>query len=188
MKLTNLQDLLVDQLRDLYNAEKQLVKALPTMAKTANSEELRQGFEEHLEETEGQVKRLEQIFEQLGASPRGKKCAAMEGLIEEGKELINEDMDDALLDAGLIAAAQKVEHYEIAAYGTVRTWAEQLGMNEAVELLQQTLDEEKAADQKLTELAQSEINVKANEGQESEKEMVAAGHGERRGRNGKSRK
>jgi ferritin-like metal-binding protein YciE len=187
MKVTNLQDLWLDQLRDLYSAEKQLVKALPVMAKAAKSPELRQGFEEHLEQTEGHVQRLEQIFEQLDASPRGKKCAAMEGLIEEGKELMHEDMDDALLDAGLIGAAQKVEHYEIAGYGTVRTWAELLGMNEAVDLLQQTLDEEKETNEKLSELAHQEVNLKAKEGEEHE--MVAAGGpSEKRGRNGRSRK
>jgi ferritin-like metal-binding protein YciE len=163
MKLISLQDLLVDQLKDLYSAETQLVKALPRMAKAAAHDGLRRGFEEHLEQTRRQVERLETICEQLGVTPRGKKCTAMEGLIEEGKELLAEDAKPAVLDAGLIAAAQKVEHYEIAAYGSARTWAEQLGMNKAADLLQKTLEEEKATDVKLTELAVSMVNEKAEE-------------------------
>jgi ferritin-like metal-binding protein YciE len=186
MKMHTLHDLFVDHLRDLYHAEKLLVKALPQMAKAAASGDLRAGIEEHLEQTEGHVQRLEQIFEQLNTSPRGKKCAAMEGLIEEGKEIIKEDMAGPVKDAGLIAAGQKIEHYEIAAYGTARTWAEHLGMAQAMELLQQTLDEEKATDVKLTELAQREINVEASRGAESEEEMVGAGG--RRTRNGRSRR
>src|SRR5947207_1436463 len=125
MKLKTLQDLLVAQLKDLFSAENQLVKALPKMARASTHPQLRAGFEEHLEQTRHQVERLETIFEQLGVSPKGKKCAAMEGLIEEGKELMGE-AEPAVLDAGLIAAAQKVEHYEIASYGSARTWAEQL--------------------------------------------------------------
>lgn len=161
MKLKSLDDLLIDQLKDLYSAENQLVKALPKMAKAANSEKLSEAFTAHLEETRGQVERLESIFEMLEASPRGKKCKAMEGLIEEGKELIDEDADPSVKDAGLIGAAQKVEHYEIAAYGTARTIATLLGHDNVAELLQETLDEEGAADHKLTELAESEINVEA---------------------------
>ena len=163
MKMKSLQDLLVDELKDLYSAENQLVKALPKMAKAATSPELRQGFEDHLEQTRGQVERLEQICDQLGVSPKGKKCTAMEGLIEEGKELMEEDAEPAVLDAGLIAAAQKVEHYEIASYGTVREWAEQLELNEAATLLEETLDEEKETDEKLTELAKKMVNEEAEE-------------------------
>jgi len=161
MKVKNLHDLFVEELKDLYSAEKQLLKALPKMAKAACSDELRQGFVEHLEQTEGQVARLEEIFEGLGVSPRGKKCLAMEGLIEEGKEIMEEDMDENVLDAALIAAAQKVEHYEIAGYGTVCTFAKLLGEDRAAELLQETLDEEKETDVKLTELAETTINAEA---------------------------
>jgi ferritin-like metal-binding protein YciE len=161
MKMATLEDLFVNELRDLYNAENQMVKALPKMAKAASSPEIRQGFEEHLEQTRHHVERLEQVFEQLGAKARGKKCQAMEGLIEEGKELMSEDAEPPVMDAGLIAAAQKVEHYEIAGYGTVRTWAEHLGHHEAAELLRQTLDEEKQTDQKLTRLAEQMVNQEA---------------------------
>jgi len=161
MSLDSLEDLFVEELRDIYNAENQLTKALPKMAKAAASEELRMGFEEHLKETEKQIERLEQIFEELEVAPKGKKCKAMQGLIEEGSEIIGEDGEDAVKDAALIAAAQKVEHYEIAAYGTLRTYAELLEMEDAAELLQQTLDEEAATDKKLTELAQN-INTEAD--------------------------
>jgi ferritin-like metal-binding protein YciE len=161
MKLKTLQDLLVDQLKDLYSAENQLVKALPKMAKAASNPDLRAGFEEHLEQTKEQVTRIEEICKSLDVTPKGKKCAAMEGLLEEGKELMNEDAEPGVLDAGLIAAAQKVEHYEIASYGTARTWAEQLGLDDAVELLEQTLEEEKSTDQKLSELATSTVNEEA---------------------------
>jgi ferritin-like metal-binding protein YciE len=160
MKLESLHDLFVDELKDLYNAEVQLTKALPKMAKAASSEDLRTAFEDHLTETEQQVKRLETIFKQVEANPKGKKCKAMAGLIEEGKEIIEEDAEDAVKDAALIAAAQRVEHYEIAGYGTVRTYAQLLGFDEASNLLQETLDEEASADKKLTELAQN-INVEA---------------------------
>lgn len=160
MKMESLQELYVQGLKDLYSAEKQLVKALPKMAKAASSNELKKGFQEHLKETEGQVQRLEEIFAELGASPRGKKCVGMEGLIEEGKELMEEDADPEVLDAGLIAAAQHVEHYEIAGYGCARTYAELLGYEDAAKLLQESLDEEKAADEKLSAMAES-INVEA---------------------------
>ena len=160
MKLESLHDLFVDELKDLYNAEVQLTKALPKMAKAAASEELRTAFEDHLEETEQQVDRLETIFKQLEENPKGKRCKAMNGLIEEGKEMIEADGEDSVKDAALIAAAQKVEHYEIASYGTVRTYAQLLGFEEAANLLQQTLDEEAAADGKLTELAKN-INLEA---------------------------
>lgn len=161
MKLKTLDDLLTDMLKDIYSAEGQLVKALPKMAKAAESDELRQAFTDHLEETRGQVSRLDEIFKHLEASPRGKKCKAMEGLIEEGKELIEEDAEPTVKDAGLIGAAQKVEHYEIAAYGTARAIAELLGYDEIARLLQETLDEEGAADKKLTDLAESVINITA---------------------------
>jgi ferritin-like metal-binding protein YciE len=174
MKLKTLQDLLVDQLKDLYSAENQLVKALPKMAKAASNPDLRAGFEDHLEQTKEQVTRIEEICKALDVTPKGKKCAAMEGLIEEGKELLEEDTEPSVLDAGLIAAAQKVEHYEIASYGTARTWAEQLGLDDAVELLDQTLDEEKSTDEKLTELATSTIN------EEAEAAPAANGRGRRR--------
>src|SRR4051812_34705449 len=160
MKMESLQELYIEGLKDLYSAEKQLIKALPRMAKAASSDELREGFEEHLEETKVHVERLEEIFEELEASPRGKKCVGMEGLIEEAKELMEEDAEPEVLDAGLIAAAQHVEHYEIAGYGCVRTYAELLGESNFVNLLQKTLDEEKATDEKLNQLAQK-INVEA---------------------------
>jgi len=160
MQENSLQELYVEQLRDLYNAESQLVKALPKMAKAAQSEALRQGFEHHLEQTNGHVDRLEQIFSAMGESPKGRKCAGMEGLVKEGEEVIKEQSSSDALDAGLIASAQRVEHYEIAAYGTVRSFAKFLGEREAVDLLQQTLDEEKETDEKLTELSK-EVNARA---------------------------
>jgi len=161
MELDTLKDLYVDELKDLYSAEKQLVKALPKMAKAANDPELQQAFRTHLKETTQHVERLEQICRELGVSPRGKKCVGMEGLIEEGSELIKEDPDPDVLDAGLINKAQHVEHYEMAGYGTVRTYARQLGFESQAELLQQTLDEEGRTDHLLTELAESGINVEA---------------------------
>jgi len=153
MKVETLHDLYVEELKDLYNAENQLVKALPKMAKAATSSELREAFESHLAETKGQVERLDTIFTELGVKATGKKCKAMEGLIEEGKELMEEDIDPEVLDAGLIAAAQRVEHYEMAGYGCVRTFATLLGYGEAARLLQETLDEEGSADKKLTRLS-----------------------------------
>jgi ferritin-like metal-binding protein YciE len=155
-----LKELYIDELKDIYNAENQLVKALPKMAKAATSGELRTGFEEHLEQTRGHVQRLEQIFKDLGEKPSGKKCKGMEGLVAEGQEMMEEDFEGDVMDAALISAAQRVEHYEIAAYGTVRTYAELLGEENAVQLLEQTLEEEKETDQKLTDLA-SDINVQA---------------------------
>jgi ferritin-like metal-binding protein YciE len=166
-----LKELYIDELRDIYNAENQLVKALPKMAKAATSEELRAGFEEHLKQTRGHVQRLEQIFKELGEKPTGKKCKGMEGLVAEGSEMMEEDFEDEVMDAALISAAQRVEHYEIAAYGTVRTYADLLGEEKAVTLLEQTLKEEKETDQKLTDLA-SDINVKAlGEGSEEAAEQ-----------------
>lgn len=164
MKLKSLEDLLVKELRDLYSAEKQLIRALPKMAKGANSEVLRDAINEHLEVTKEQAERLEQIFQMLDVSSRGPRCAAMEGLIEEGSEMLEEDGEEAVIDAGIIAAAQRVEHYEIAGYGVARTFARLLGHNKIADLLQTTLDEEGDTDKKLTELAESEINVEAASG------------------------
>ncbi len=162
-KTNPLEELLVDELKDLYSAENQIVKALPRMAKAAGSFELKRAFERHLEETKRQVERLDQIGDQLDVRMTGKRCKGMAGLIEEGSELIGEDLDQDALDAGLIGAAQKVEHYEIAAYGTARTHAEMLGYTKVARLLQQTLNEEGATDKKLTQLAESIINVEAVE-------------------------
>ena len=161
MQEQGLKQLYIDELKDLYNAENQLVKALPKLVKGAQSNELRQGFEEHLEQTKGHVQRLEQIFEMLGESPKGKKCKGMEGLIEEGSEVMDEDYEGSVLDAALIGAAQRVEHYEIAGYGTVRNMAELLGESDQVSLLEETLQEEKETDEKLTALAK-QINAEAN--------------------------
>jgi ferritin-like metal-binding protein YciE len=162
MKFNNLQDLFVEQLRDVYDAEQRLVKALPKMAKAASSAELRRGFEQHLEQTKGHVQRLEQVFQQMGEKAKTETCLGMKGLIEEGEEMIGAGGEDEVRDAALIAAAQKVEHYEIASYGTLCTWAQQLGKHAAVNLLHQTLEEEKATDEKLTQLAESKINAEAS--------------------------
>jgi ferritin-like metal-binding protein YciE len=161
MHMQDLQDLYVEELRDIYNAEKQLVKALPKMAKKATHEELKDAFTEHLEQTKGHVERLEKIFDKLGKRAGGKVCKAMQGIVEEGKEMMEEDAEPEVMDAGLIAAAQRAEHYEIAAYGTVRTYAKLLGEDQAAKLLQATLDEEDETDKKLTDLAESSINVDA---------------------------
>jgi ferritin-like metal-binding protein YciE len=169
-----LKELYIEELKDLYNAENQLVKALPKMAKAASSEELEAGFEKHLEQTRGHVERLERIFRALGENPKGKKCAGMEGLVKEGSEVMEEDFEGALMDAALIGAAQRVEHYEIAAYGTASAFAKLLGESEHVTLLEETLQEEKETDEKLTELAK-EINPQANEGaQESEEPKMTS--------------
>ncbi len=156
-----LDDLFLDTLKDIYYAEKQLLKTLPKMAKAAQDKSLADGFLKHADETEGHVERLERIFEQLGKPARGKTCDAILGIIEEGKSIMDEFKGTITLDAGLIAAGQAAEHYEIARYGALRTWAEQLGMTEAAKLLDQTLGEEKATDEKLTELAVARENVKA---------------------------
>ena len=168
MALDSLQDLYVTELKDLYNAEHQLLKALPKMAKAASAPELKQAFQEHLTVTQGHVERLETIFKRLGISPKGKKCAAMEGLVEEGTEIIGEDGDPAVKDAALIAAAQRVEHYEMAGYGCVRTFARVLGFARDEKLLQATLDEEGEADHALTKLAESVINRQADEADDGE--------------------
>ena len=161
MTVKSVNDLLLDELRDMYHAERQLVRALPKMAKRAKSDKLRQAFEHHLEETKGHVDRLEQVFEKLDTRTRAKRCEAMEGLLEEAEELMEEITTPEVLDAALIAAAQKVEHYEIASYGTVHALAEELGHNEVASLLEATLNEEKAADQKLNEIALSDVNKTA---------------------------
>jgi len=156
-----LHDAFLDELRDAYDAEKQLTKALPKMAKAASSKELRSAFESHLEETRGHVERLEEVFESLDEKAKGKHCDGMAGIIEEGKNAMDEDFDDATMDAALIASGQRAEHYEIAAYGTLVAWARSMGHTEAADLLQQTLDEEKATDEKLTALAEGGINQEA---------------------------
>jgi len=161
MKITTLEDLLADELKDLYSAENQLVKALPKMAKAVDSQDLRSAFESHLKQTQKHVERLERICEKLDINPKGKKCMGMEGLIEEGSEILKGQGEPEALEAGIIGAAQRVEHYEIAAYGTARAHARQLGYVEAVNLLGKTLDEEKQADEKLTRIAENEINVQA---------------------------
>ena len=172
-----LRDAFMDELRDAYDAEKQLIKALTKMAKTATAPVLRDAFESHLEETRGQVERLEQVFANLEEKARGKHCEGIAGIIEEGKAIMEEDFDDETIDACLIAAGQRAEHYEMAAYGTLIAWADVLGLTEASELLQEILDEEKAADEKLTSLAESGINqgaADAGGSEEEEKEVVGA--------------
>ena len=173
-KLKTLEDFFIEELKDLYSAEKQITKALPKMVKAASSEELKEAFQNHLGETENQVKRLEKISQILGRGLTGKKCAAMEGLLEEGKELMEEDAAPEVMDAALIAAAQKVEHYEISAYGSLVTLAKTMGQDEVAEILSQTLEEEKETDELLTQLAESSINWQAEEegeeGEESEED------------------
>jgi ferritin-like metal-binding protein YciE len=178
MKLDSLQKLFVEELRDVYNAENQLLKALPKMAKSASSDELKQAFEDHLQETNEHVERLEQIFKGLEEKAKGKPCHAMKGLIEEGSEILEEEGEESVLDAGIIAAAQKIEHYEIATYGTLRTWANLLGEDDAAELLQQTLDEEGDTDKRLNDLAEDIVNPEALS--ESEQEAETVGNGSRR--------
>jgi ferritin-like metal-binding protein YciE len=162
MKLDNLQDLLIEQLKDTYDAEHQLTEALPKMAKAASSSELKNAFKEHLTQTEEHIKRLEEVFSAFGKKPSRKACKAMKGLIEEGSEMMKEDADPTVMDAGLIAAAQRVEHYEMASYGTARTFAYILGNQEAAQLLQTTLEEEEVTDKKLTQIA-GNINVRATQ-------------------------
>lgn len=166
----DLNDLFLDGLRDVYHAEKQIMRTLPKMAKSTEMEELRAAFEQHLEETRGQIERLEQVFEMVNKRASGKPCEAMQGLVEEGKEIMEEFEDSPALDAGLIATAQAIEHYEIARYGTLKAWAEQLGMDEAVELLEETLAEEKRTDELLTKLALEEANRRAEAGEEEDED------------------
>jgi len=158
---------MVDELRDMYHAENQLLKALPKMAEAASTPALKQAFERHLEQTEIQVNRIEEIFEQLGGDPKGKRCKGMEGIITEGAEVIDQEGPDAVIDAALIAAAQRVEHYEIAAYGCIRSYANLLGLSDVAKLIEQSLEEEEAADQLLSELAETEVNTLALEGEQN---------------------
>jgi ferritin-like metal-binding protein YciE len=167
--MESLRELLIDQMRDLYDAEKQLVKALPKMAKTASNDELREAFENHLEQTRGHVERLERAFEMMAANAKSKPCQAMKGLVEEGKETMEEDLSEPLLDSAIICAAQKVEHYEIAGYGTLVAWANSIGLSEVAEVFEETLQEEKEADEKLTQVA-GEILAEAGEMEGSAKE------------------
>jgi ferritin-like metal-binding protein YciE len=182
-ELKSLHDLYIHEIKDIYSAEKQLTRALPKMAKAARSEELRQGFETHLEETEGQIERLEEILKRHNQSTTGPKCKGMEGLLAEGEEMIQEEGSDAVIDAGLIVAAQKVEHYEIATYGSLCTFAKMMGHDEDLELLKETLNEEESTDEKLTEVAMT-INEEAEEGSEEaheeEKENPAMARSKKR--------
>jgi ferritin-like metal-binding protein YciE len=182
----NLHEAFIDELRDIYDAEKQLTKALPKMAKAASSPELRDAFETHLEETRQQIERLDQVFQSIEEKARGKHCDGMAGIIQEAQDLMKEDFDDATADASLIAAAQRAEHYEMATYGTLVAWARAMGHEQAADLLQETLEEEKAADEKLNTLAEGGINEQAAEGahqgedeEEAEREPVGAGSSRR---------
>ena len=183
-----LHDAFIDELRDSYDAEKQLTKALSKLAKAASNPKLRQAFESHLQETEGHVTRLEQVFESLDEKVRGKHCDGIAGIIEEGKSIMEEDFDTTTMDACLIAAGQRAEHYEMAAYGTLVAWAEAMGHTEAAKLLQRTLDEEKAADKKLTSLAESGINRSAADAAHPDEEQDAVGAGASGGRRNASAK
>ena len=156
-----MKELYVEELKDTYDAEKQIVKALPKMVKAASTPELQKAFEAHLEQTKGHVQRLEQIFQGLGEEPKAKKCDGMRGILEEGEEVVSEGSEGPVRDAGLIAGAQRVEHYEMAVYGSLKTWAEQLNDEQAAQLLEETLNEEKKADQKLTQIAESSVNTNA---------------------------
>ena len=179
-----LHDAFIDELRDTYDAERQLTKALPRLAKAATNPKLRKAFEMHLEETKGQIERLEQVFASLDEKVRAKHCDGIAGIVDEGKAIMEEDFDEATMDACLIAAGQRAEHYEMAAYGTLVAWARAMGHDEAANLLQETLDEEKATDEKLTEIAEAGINQAAasaaHPGEEEEEEMAAAGSGSRK--------
>jgi ferritin-like metal-binding protein YciE len=190
--IETMQDLLVHEMRDLLNAERQLVKALPKMANAAVNPELSEAFQDHLAETENQIARLEECLTMMGQPTRGKKCAGMEGLIEEAEDMVEECEDDAVLDAAIIGAAQRVEHYEIAAYGTARAFAVQLGLDEVADLLSTTLDEESAANEKLTAIAEAGVNAEAGAGELDEEEMEGSngnGNGRRKaaGANSQSR-
>lgn len=167
-KLNSLDDLLVHELQDIYNAEGQILKALPKLIKAASHPELQSAFEEHLEQTEGQVERLDQVFKLLGVPAKGRKCEGMAGLLEEGKRIMDEEAEPPVMDAALIAAAQKVEHYEIASYGCVCTYAEMLGYDQVHDLLGQNLEEEETTDEKLSDLAETVINVEAEESEDTE--------------------
>jgi ferritin-like metal-binding protein YciE len=175
--LDSLEELLQDELKDIYDAEKQLTKALPKLMKKASNDELRDAIEDHLNQTRQHVERLEQAFEQMGMPVRGKKCEGMQHLIAEGNDMIADAEDDDTRDAVMIAGAQKVEHYEIASYGTIRTWANLLGKSEVAALMEETLDEEKEADQRLTSIAESFVNQAAADGDDDEEEAPARGRG-----------
>jgi ferritin-like metal-binding protein YciE len=186
VKANSLHELYLEELKDLYDAENQIIKALPKMIDAASSEELQGALTEHLEVTRGQAKRLEQIFQNMGEKLKAEKCKGMEGLIKEGSDILSEDMDEDVKDAAIISAAQRIEHYEMAGYGTVRTWANLLGETEAEELLQETLNEEKEADEKLNELAE-EINVQAESGEGEEEEVEERATTQRRPKKAASR-
>jgi ferritin-like metal-binding protein YciE len=188
MKMETLQELYLEQLRDIYDAENQLVKALPKMAKAATNDELKAAFEQHLEQTQEQISRLDRIFEELGEKSKGHKCEAMKGLLEEGKQMMEEDADNDVMDAGLICAAQKVEHYEIATYGCLRTYAEMLGFDDQADLLQETLDEEKDTDDNLTELAVTCINLEAEDGDDEDEEEEEGAKASEKSQPARSRK
>lgn len=187
-KSATLHDAFVDELRDLYNAEKQITRALPKMVKAASMPTLAEAFERHLQETQQQISRLEQVFESIGETPKSKTCHGIAGILEEGKKIMSEDFDEATMDASLIAAAQRVEHYEMAAYGTVAAWAKSMGHDKAVKLLLKTLDEEKAADEKLNQIAEGGLNEQAavvahGDGEEEEADGPARrSNGRKRGR------
>jgi len=187
VKITTLRELWVDELRDLHNAEHQILKALPTMAKAAVDDDLRKAFEAHLEQSKGHVERLEQIFEMIELTPKGKKCKGLEGIIAEGKDMLELDLPEPVGDAALIAAAQRVEHYEIAAYGTVKTYADILGESDAAQLLEETLAEEKATDETLTEIAET-VNPEAAEPEFSSSPSKRNGKPRRRSRLAASRR
>ncbi len=174
MKINTLQDLYIEELQDLYSAENQIIKALPKVIDECTSDELRSALEDHLDQTKEQVERLDQIFENLDETPKGKKCAAMEGLVKECQETISEDMKEDIKDAAIIASCQRIEHYEIAVYGTVCTFAKLLGREDDLDLLGQTLDEEKEADETLTDIAENTINIEAAEEEEEEEEAPSA--------------
>jgi ferritin-like metal-binding protein YciE len=187
--MESIRELLIEEMPDLYDAEKQLVKALPKMAKAASSDQLREAFESHLEQTRGHVARLEQAFQLLNVKAKGKPCAAMKGLIEEGKETMEEDLAEGLMDSAIICAAQKVEHYEMAGYGTLSAWARSLGLDEVAGLLEETLAEEKEADEKLTQVG-GDVLAEAEEadGQEEEKETGVRRKGVAKKSNGRSKR
>jgi ferritin-like metal-binding protein YciE len=190
MQMNHLQDLLVENLKDLYSAETQMLKALPKVAKKVDNEQLRQALTMHVRETEQQVKRLEQVLSQMGEKPGGKKCHGMEGLLEENKEMMSEDAEPDVMDAGLIVGCQKAEHYEIAGYGSAVTFAKLLGNEQAARLLAQSLDEEERTDKKLTQIAESSINIEAAEGSDEEGETMtrSSGRGRSNGGGGRARK
>jgi len=184
MEMSNLQDLLVENLKDLYSAETQLLKALPKVAKKVENEQLREALTMHVRETDEHVRRLEQVLSKMGEKPTGKKCKGMEGLIEENKEMMEEDADPDVLDAGLIVGSQKIEHYEIAGYGSAVTFAKLLGDEESARLLAQTLDEEERTDKKLTQIAESSINIEAASGADDEGETMTRSSGRSRSNGG----